>query len=86
MKKVEITIKNKGHLATVLENKNGDTFTIKSEEFDDFLIGCKVITGNTKDNWSKKDMINFGKYIYDNWIEGQTIDKVFLEWSIKHYR
>ena len=32
MKKVEITIKNKGDLATVLENKNGDTFTIKSEE------------------------------------------------------
>ena len=31
-------------------------------------------------------MINFGKYLYDHWIEGQTIDKLFLEWSIKHYR
>lgn len=30
-------------------------------------------------------MINFGKYLYNNWIEGQTIDKAFLEWSIKHH-
>jgi hypothetical protein len=82
MKKIELEINEKNELV----NKNGDTFTIKSEEFDDFLIGCKVLTGSQKDVFEKKDMLDFSKFVYNNWVSGQTIDKCFLEWTIKHYR
>jgi hypothetical protein len=34
MKKIELEINEKNELV----NKNGDTFTIKSEQFDDFLL------------------------------------------------
>ncbi len=82
MKKIELKINQENDLV----NENGDTFTIKSEEFDDFLIGCKVVEGVDKDVFNKKDMLEFSKFVYNNWIEGQTIDKCFLEWRVKHYR
>lgn len=82
MKKIEITINTNDELV----NKNGDTFTINSEEFEDFLIGCKVLTGSNKDVFTKKDMLDFSQYAYNNWVSGQTIGKCFFEWSVKHCR